>query len=130
MTAIGRVIPPQPPNCWRKPQRRHASCAVDAIKSYKARFCSRPRRAAGMIGGMPDSASSAEPAPPPGIDITKPNIARVYDYWLDGKDNFAVDRALGDRLLAIDPGMRDLVRGNREFLCAAVARAAHEGGIG
>jgi hypothetical protein len=83
-----------------------------------------------MIGGMPDSASSAEPAPPPGIDITKPNIARVYDYWLDGKDNFAVDRALGDRLLAIDPGMRDLVRGNREFLCAAVARAAHEGGIG
>jgi hypothetical protein len=68
--------------------------------------------------------------PPPGIDITKPNIARVYDYWLDGKDNFAADRALGERLLAIDPGMRDLVRGNRAFLCAAVARAAREGGIG
>jgi hypothetical protein len=68
--------------------------------------------------------------PPPGIDITKPNIARVYDYWLGGKDNFAVDRALGERLLAIDPGMRDLVRGNRAFLCAAVARAAREGGIG
>lgn len=78
---------------------------------------------------MPDSASFAGPAPPPGIDITKPNVARVYDYWLDGKDNFAADRALGDRLLAIDPGMRDLVRGNRGFLCAAVARAAREGGI-
>jgi hypothetical protein len=72
---------------------------------------------------MPHSAYS------PGIDITRPNIARVYDYWLGGKDNFASDRKLGDQMLALDPGFRDLVRGNREFLCAAVARAAREGGI-
>jgi hypothetical protein len=83
-----------------------------------------------MIGGMPDSGRAAEPGPPRGIDIRVANIARVYDYWLGGKDNFAVDRALGNRLLALDPGMRDLVRGNREFLCTAVARAAREGGIG
>src|SRR5215469_15128585 len=67
--------------------------------------------------------------PPAGIDITRPNIARVYDYWLGGKDNFAADRQLAEELLSLDPGMRCLVRGNREFVCAAVARAAREGGI-
>jgi hypothetical protein len=67
--------------------------------------------------------------PPPGIDVTKPSIARVYDYWLGGKDNFAVDRQLAERLLFLDPGMRSLVRSNREFLCAAVTRAAADGGI-
>src|SRR6266404_32505 len=77
----------------------------------------------GMIGVMPET------LPPPGIDVTKPNIARVYDYWLGGKDNFAADRKLAEQLLVLDPGMRDLVRGNRQFLCAASARAAREGGI-
>jgi len=41
-------------------------------------------------------ASSLEPRVPAGVDITRPSIARVYDYLLDGKDNFAVDR--GDQL--------------------------------
>jgi hypothetical protein len=68
--------------------------------------------------------------PPAGIDISRPNIARVYDYWLGGKDNFAADRRLAEQLLVLDPGMRDMVRGNREFLCAAVARAARDGGVG
>ncbi len=34
-----------------------------------------------------------------GFDPTVPNVARVYDYMLGGKDNFAVDRELGDQLL-------------------------------
>jgi S-adenosyl methyltransferase len=78
---------------------------------------------------LPDFAA-ADTVPPPGIDVTRPNIARVYDYWLGGKDNFASDRKLGDQMLALDPGFRDLVRGNRDFLCAAVTQAAREGGIG
>jgi S-adenosyl methyltransferase len=54
-----------------------------------------------MIGGMPDSASSTEPASPPGIDIRVANIARVYDYWLDGKDNLTdPDVVLGDPVTA------------------------------
>ena len=35
------------------------------------------------------------------FDPTTPSIARVYDYWLNGKDNFAADRELGDRLTAL-----------------------------
>jgi hypothetical protein len=65
---------------------------------------------------------------PPGIDTTRPNVARVYDYLLDGKDNFAADRELAEQLLGIVPGMKESARDNRSFVCAAAARAA-EGGI-
>jgi hypothetical protein len=78
---------------------------------------------------LPDS-GPADAVAPPGIDVTRPSIARVYDYWLGGKDNFASDRKLGDQMLALDPGFRDLVRGNRDFLRAAVTQAARDGGIG
>ena len=36
----------------------------------------------------------------PGIDVTRPSVARVYDFWLGGKDNFAVDREMGGRMTA------------------------------
>jgi hypothetical protein len=64
---------------------------------------------------------------PPGIDTTRPNVARVYDYLLDGKDNFAVDRDLAQHLLGIVPRMRESARDNRSFVCAAVAKAAASG---
>jgi hypothetical protein len=64
---------------------------------------------------------------PPGIDTTRPNVARVYDYLLDGKDNFAADRELAEQLLGIVPGMRESAHDNRSFVCAAVARAAADG---
>ncbi|HTU76482.1 MAG TPA: SAM-dependent methyltransferase [Trebonia sp.] len=82
-----------------------------------------------MPDAAPPDSGPADPAPPPGIDVTRPNIARVYDYWLGGKDNFASDRELGDQMLALDPGFRDLVRGNRDFLYAAVTAAARDGGV-
>jgi O-methyltransferase involved in polyketide biosynthesis len=63
------------------------------------------------------------------FDTTKPNIARVYDYMLGGKDNFAADRELADRMCKIDPGLPRMARANRDFLTAAVRRAA-EAGIG
>ena len=62
------------------------------------------------------------------MDTSKPNIARVYDYWLGGKDNYAADRDVADRMLAHDPGLRDRVRDNREFV-TGVARLAAERGI-
>jgi O-methyltransferase involved in polyketide biosynthesis len=65
--------------------------------------------------------------PPPGIDVTRPSIARVYDYWLGGKDNFASDRETGWRMAEANPALPQLVRQNREFICAAAARAAAAG---
>ncbi|HEY7142613.1 MAG TPA: SAM-dependent methyltransferase [Streptosporangiaceae bacterium] len=65
--------------------------------------------------------------PPPGIDVTRPSVARVYDYWLGGKDNFASDREMGHRMAGLNPALPQLVRHNRAFICAAAARAAAAG---
>lgn len=62
-----------------------------------------------------------------GVDETKPNIARVYDYILGGKDNFAADRELAAKLIEFSPEVPAIVRGNRAFITAAVRRAAEAG---
>jgi len=62
-----------------------------------------------------------------GFDTTVPNMARVYNYWLGGKDHFPADRAEADFLLGIYPPLRDLVRENRAFVTRAVAWAAGQG---
>jgi O-methyltransferase involved in polyketide biosynthesis len=54
-------------------------------------------------------------------------MARVYNYWLGGKDHYAADRAEAGRLLAIYPPLRDLVRENRAFVTQAVSWAARQG---
>ncbi len=64
-----------------------------------------------------------------GLDTTRPNIARVYDYWLGGKDNFAVDRELARTMTEVNPGIPAMARANRDFITAAVRMAA-EAGVG
>jgi hypothetical protein len=64
---------------------------------------------------------------PEWLDTGRPNVARVYDYWLDGKDNFAADRELAESMLAIFPGLRELVRANRQFITRAVSWVAGQG---
>lgn len=61
------------------------------------------------------------------FDPSAPSIARVYDYWLGGKDHFAADREVGDQVLAAYPPTADIVRENRQFLSRAVAWAAKQG---
>jgi len=56
----------------------------------------------------------------PLVDTTVAHIARVYDYWLGGKDNFAVDRIAAERVIAAYPGIVRSARGNRAFLGRAV----------
>jgi O-methyltransferase involved in polyketide biosynthesis len=73
----------------------------------------------------PDGGASAIPQDSPDVhlvpfDATKPNIARAYDYLLGGKDNFAPDRELAERLLAIYPGTRQMAQENRRFLARAL----------
>jgi S-adenosyl methyltransferase len=74
-------------------------------------------------------ASGAGEKIPPGIDISRPHSARMYDYFLGGKDNFAVDRATAELTLQRLPMARIAARGNREFLARAVGYLAGEAGI-
>jgi O-methyltransferase involved in polyketide biosynthesis len=61
------------------------------------------------------------------FDPTKPNVARVWDYWLGGKDHFAVDRELADKMAAVHPFSAQMARENRQFLVRAVSYVAEHG---
>ena len=63
-----------------------------------------------------------------GIDTSTPNVARIYDYILGGKDNFAADRESGDALAQVYPGIRTAALENRFFLLRAVRFLAASGG--
>src|SRR5579875_3653473 len=52
----------------------------------------------------------------PVIDVTKAHIARVYDFMLGGKDNFAVDREAARQVIAAYPAIRVIARTQRAFL--------------
>jgi len=64
-----------------------------------------------------------------GIDTTVPHSARIWNYWLGGKDNFAVDRAAGDAWSQTFPGMRDVARASRSFLTRSIRYLAEDAGI-
>ena len=82
---------------------------------------------------MPDnfflSTSQAIPRQLPKVDSSQAHIARVYDYWLGGRDNFAVDRELGDKVLQVHPETALSVRANRRFLARSVRHLAQSAGI-
>lgn len=61
------------------------------------------------------------------IDMENPNSARMYDYYLGGSANFAVDREAADAAEAIMPHARDYAKANRAFLGRAVAHLASQG---
>jgi len=66
---------------------------------------------------------------PRGVDVTRPSIARVYDFMVGGKDNFAVDRMAAERALAIVPDAPEAGRACRAFLNRVVRYLAAEVGI-
>ncbi len=66
---------------------------------------------------------------PPGIDTSKANIARVYDYWLGGNHNFRADQDAARALITVEPNARAIMRANRAFLGRAVRFLAREAGI-
>lgn len=67
--------------------------------------------------------------PPNGVDVSRPSVARMYDYYLGGKDNYPVDRAAADQMMSTVPESVQMVRSNRAFLVRAVQHLAAEAGI-
>jgi S-adenosyl methyltransferase len=70
-----------------------------------------------------------KPSRRPPLDTSVASIARIYDYWLGGKDNFAVDRAAGEAMIQNYPDIVTGVRKNRAFLARASHYLAAEAGI-
>jgi hypothetical protein len=69
------------------------------------------------------------PEIPPEIDISRPHPARMYDFFLGGKDNFTADREAAAHILRAAPFARIMARENRAFLGRAVRFLAGEAGI-
>jgi SAM-dependent methyltransferase len=64
---------------------------------------------------------------PPGTDIQRANVARVYDYWLGGSHNFLADQDLARAITAVEPNVRIFAQANRAFLGRAVRHVAAAG---
>ena len=75
-----------------------------------------------------DTAARDEVRDPP-LDTSVPQTARIWNYWLGGKDNFAVDRQVGDEIRKAFPDIVDNARASRAFLVRAVTHVTREGGI-
>ena len=78
---------------------------------------------------MTDSSSASSPQEPPELNSGIPHSARVWNYWLGGKDNFPADREIGDEVLAAFPAIVEVARASRAFLVRAVSFLAGEAGI-
>ena len=146
---LGTAPPPSP---WRTPPTRPAAHHTPAMREntparrgrlwetpaaqgfsglrLEARFPSRALcRGTRLEGACPVGDDLTEKAPP-GIDTTTPTFARVYDYFLGGKDNFAADRAGRRHGDAACAGAAVVARGNRAaFMQRAVRYLAAEQGI-
>jgi hypothetical protein len=70
-----------------------------------------------------------EVEPVPKIDTSVPHSARIWNYWLGGKDNYPVDREAGDRYRAAYPQIVDVARAGRYFLARSVRFLAGEAGV-
>jgi len=82
------------------------------------------------VAGTADSvAFDAVEGARPDIDTSKPHPARMYDYYIGGKNHFAADRAVADRALAAWPSGRIGLRENRKFLGRVVRYLAAEAGV-
>jgi O-methyltransferase involved in polyketide biosynthesis len=80
---------------------------------------------------IPGEPGQAEPDGIAGtaIDTRVPHSARIWNYWLGGKDNYAVDRAAGDEYAMAFPGIADVARASRHFLTRTIGYLAEEAGI-
>ncbi len=76
-----------------------------------------------------DDAASFGHVLPLSIDTSAAHVARVYDYWLGGKDNFAADRAAGEQAIQAYPDIVYSVRANRAFLARTVRYLAKDAKI-
>jgi S-adenosyl methyltransferase len=74
-------------------------------------------------------ADTISPQERPAFDTSVAHIARVYDYWLGGKDNYAADREAGDAVIETYPYVVAGVRANRAYLARVVRYLAGEAGI-
>jgi transcriptional regulator with XRE-family HTH domain/O-methyltransferase involved in polyketide biosynthesis len=104
---------------WKRPYSNRSSASANA-------GIGSTRQPTGRGIGTPMSEDVAKPAPP-GIDLDLPNAARVYDYFLGGTANWAIDRVFGDQAATALPLAKTIAHINREFLGRVVRHCLRQG---
>ena len=67
--------------------------------------------------------------PPDKVDVTVPHSARIWNYWLGGKDNYEIDRVVGDQVAQLFPAIRETARVSRALLGRIIGYLAADAGI-
>jgi hypothetical protein len=83
----------------------------------------------GAVDAVPDSESVLDGGDHLTFDTSVAHQARIYDYWLGGKDNFAADRKAAEEAIAAYPAVASGARANRQFLARAVRHLVGAEGI-
>ena len=78
---------------------------------------------------MTGKSDASDPRPKWALDTGVPHTARVWNYFLGGRDNFASDREAGERIAKINPPVLELARASRAFLVRAVRHLTADVGI-
>src|SRR5215469_18002129 len=78
---------------------------------------------------MTSDLSGTSQEPQDKIDVTVPHSARIWNYWLGGKDNYEIDRMVGDQVVQVFPAIRESARNQRAFLSRVVRYLTTEAGI-
>jgi O-methyltransferase involved in polyketide biosynthesis len=78
---------------------------------------------------METSTGRPDPQQESALDTSTPHAARIWNYWIGGRDNFAIDREVGDKVREVFPAVVDVARAARAFLVRSVRYLAKEHGI-
>src|SRR5512146_2226003 len=107
--------------------RASGSSGASKLRAEGARCADVPHREDQVMTGRPADAGEEDSGPR--LDTSVAHSARVWNYLLGGKDNFAADRETGDLIVTMFPGIARLARLQRQFLVRAVRYLAGEAGI-
>jgi hypothetical protein len=78
---------------------------------------------------MTGDPSGASQEAPDKVDVTVPHSARIWNYWLGGKDNYEIDRKVGDQVARLNPRIREQARVSRAFLTRIIGYLAADAGV-
>src|SRR6266571_4686369 len=112
----------------RASEAKHEATAPDGVQDAgPARHRARqdpglpPAGSSDPAGEEPGDAAAEPWGPPPaGLDVSAPHPARVWNYWLGGRDFFAADKAAGEEIGREFPHLAEMARAERAFLVRAV----------
>ncbi|CAM5460593.1 hypothetical protein STENM327S_05205 [Streptomyces tendae] len=127
LTVRGGFRPGRGPPCTRSHAKMMFRQALTRVLTTRVPWVARELRT--ESGRMTSLSSGESAAHPDRIDTSRPHPARMYDYFLGGKDNYQVDQRAAEQFMKSAPEVREGVLANRHFMHRAVRHVVAEGGI-